>query len=75
VAYLYSGQIVKTKEIMESLVNEGNSFQSLVINLATLYELSSDKSRELKVALAARTAQKDATSGRGWTKTNADFKL
>jgi tetratricopeptide (TPR) repeat protein len=75
VAYLYSGQIEKTREIMERLINEGNSFQSLIINLATLYELSSDKSRELKIALAARTAQEDTTSGRGWTKTNADFKL
>ena len=60
---------------MEGLVDEGNSFQSLLLNLATLYELSSDKSRELKVALTGRVAQQEASSERGWTKTNADFKL
>jgi tetratricopeptide (TPR) repeat protein len=75
VACLYSGQIERTREIMEGLVDEGNSFQSLLLNLATLYELSSDKSRELKVALAGRVAQQEASSERGWTKTNADFKL
>jgi tetratricopeptide (TPR) repeat protein len=75
VAYLYSGQIEKTRKIMEHLLDEGNSFQSLILNLATLYELSSDKSRELKIALAGKVAQQDASSERGWTKTNADFKL
>jgi tetratricopeptide (TPR) repeat protein len=75
VACLYSGQIERTREIMEGLVDEGNSFQSLILNLATLYELSSDKSRELKVALAGRVAQQEVSSERGWTKTNADFKL
>lgn len=75
VAYLYSGQIEKTRQIMEGLVDDGNSFQSLLLNLATLYELSSDRSRELKVALAGRVAQQDANSERGWTKTNADFKI
>jgi trafficking protein particle complex subunit 12 len=75
VAYLYSGQIEKTRQTMEGLLDEGNSFQSLVINLATLYELSSDRSRELKVALAGRVAQQDANSERGWTKTNVNFKI
>lgn len=75
VAYLYSGQIQKTREIMEGLLDEGNSFQSLVLNLSTLYELTSDKSRELKLSLAGRIGQQDADTERGWTKTNADFKL
>ena len=75
VAYLYSGQIERTGEIMEGLVDKGNSFQSLILNLATLYELSSDRSRDLKIALAGRVAKQAADSERGWTKTNADFKL
>jgi trafficking protein particle complex subunit 12 len=75
VAYLYSGQIDKTREIMEALLDENNSFQSLVFNLATLYELTSDKSQELKIGLAGRVAQQEANIERGWTKTNADFKL
>jgi trafficking protein particle complex subunit 12 len=75
VACLYSGQIERTRDLMEGLVDEGNSFQSLLLNLATLYELSSDKSRELKVTLAGRVAQQEASFERGWTKTNADFKL
>ena len=75
VAYLYSGQIERTGVIMEGLLDEGSSFQSLILNLVTLYELSSDRSRDLKIALAGRVAKQEANSERGWTKTNADFKL
>ena len=75
VAYLYSGQIAKTKEIMDGLVGDGNTFRSLTFNLATLYELSSDRSRDLKLILAIRLAKQQSDVERGWMKSNADFKL
>ncbi len=75
VAYLYAGNIDKTGDIMESLLEEGNSFPGLVINLATLYELTSDRSRDLKLDLASRIAKQNVKPNQTWTKTNADFKL
>lgn len=75
VAYLYSGHIEKSQKIMEGLVNEGNSFSSLVNNLATLYELTSDRSREMKSVLASKVAGQEVVPNRNWSKTSADFKL
>jgi tetratricopeptide (TPR) repeat protein len=56
VAYLYAGMIVKARDILHGLVDEGESFESLTVNLATLYELSSDRSKELKLAAATKIA-------------------
>ena len=75
VAYLYAGHIDKTRDVMEGLLDEGSSFPSLVVNLATIYELTSDRSRELKLELASKIAKQDFKPNRSWAKTNADFKL
>lgn len=39
-----------------------------------MYELCTDKAKQLKMSLAEQVAEMDATS-HGWEKTNADFKL
>ncbi|KEF54573.1 uncharacterized protein A1O9_09015 [Exophiala aquamarina CBS 119918] len=74
VAYLYNGEVQKAKEILEDLVQDGHSFQTLTINLATIYDLSSDRSRELKASLVSRIAS-DGNSNKARAFTNADFKL
>lgn len=75
VAYLYAGELNLSKNIMEELINDHYSFQTLTVNLATIYDLSSDKSRDFKLALADRIAnqQDDLIQPRQFT--NADFKL
>jgi len=75
VAYLYIGEGQKAKAIMEELVDDQHSFQTLTINLATLYDLSSDRSRDLKAGLASRIASQRESSGQLYAFTNADFKL
>ena len=75
VAYLYTGEIAKSKDILESLVAGGESFESLTVNLATLYELSSDRSKELKLATAAMIAEHQKDRGAMIPLTNAAFKL
>ena len=75
VAYLYTGEIAKSKDILESLVADGESFESLTVNLATLYELSSDRSKELKLATAAKIAERQKDRGATIPLTNAAFKL
>ena len=52
----------------------GQSSHTLLFNLSTIYELCTDKNRNLKVKLAEKVAGMDE-SFFGWEKTNADFKL
>lgn len=75
VAYLYNGEIKKAKLTLEELVDQGHSFQTLTINLATIYDLTSDRARDLKMALVSNVAsqQKDASQPRAFV--NADFKM
>lgn len=72
VAYLYAGRILDAKLILEGLVETGHSFQSLIVNLATIFDLTSDKSREQKMRLVNKLASSQ-TQRRPFT--NADFKL
>lgn len=74
VAYLYNGEVRKAKKTLEELVEDDHSFQTLTINLATIYDLSSDRSRELKSSLVSRIAADDS-SHQSRAFTNADFKL
>ncbi|KAJ9604595.1 hypothetical protein H2200_010709 [Cladophialophora chaetospira] len=75
VAYLYRGEIRKARNLLEELVDGGYSFQSLTINLATIFDLTSDKARDLKTSMVSRIAshQQDKTQVRSYL--NADFKL
>ncbi|KPI44564.1 uncharacterized protein AB675_8502 [Cyphellophora attinorum] len=76
VALLYRSDIRKAREVLEGLVDEGYSFQTLTINLATIYDLTTDRSRELKLTLADRIAQQQHEGqGHGRIFTNIDFKL
>ena len=75
VALLYSGQITKARSLLESLIAEGNSFKALTFNLSTIYELCTDRSRNLKTALAEQVAEMGKEGGIGWEKGLVDFKL
>ncbi|KIW28993.1 uncharacterized protein PV07_04843 [Cladophialophora immunda] len=75
VAYLYRGEVLKARQLLEKLVNDGHSFQTLTINLATIYDLTSDRSRELKTSMVSQIAgrERDPDAIRAFV--NADFKL
>ncbi|KIX99296.1 uncharacterized protein Z520_04872 [Fonsecaea multimorphosa CBS 102226] len=75
VAYLYRGEIQKSRQILEKLVNDGHSFQTLTINLATIYDLTSDRSRELKASMVSHIAGRQRDPAHVRTFVNADFKL
>lgn len=60
--------------MLEGLVDAGQASHTLLFNLSTMYELCTDRAKQLKVRLAERVADKGTTS-QGWEKTNADFKL
>lgn len=75
VAFLYRGEIHKARQLLEELVDQGYSFQTLTVNLATIFDLTSDKSRDLKTSMVSRIAsqKQDPSAVRSYA--NADFKL
>ncbi|EXJ91689.1 hypothetical protein A1O3_00239 [Capronia epimyces CBS 606.96] len=75
VAYLYKGEVRKARQMLEELVDDGHSFQTLTINLATVYDLSSDRARDLKMAMISKIAGQRKDSGYLRSFVNADFKL
>lgn len=72
---LYAGRLKNARQLMEDAVENGDGYGSLTFNLATLYELSSERSRDLKANLASRVASQDWSTLNGNSRLNADFKL
>jgi len=75
VAHLYGGEVRKARQLLEELINDGQSFQTLTINLATIYDLTSEKSRELKMKMVSQIADQQKDPGQDRSYVTADFKL
>ncbi|KAH8695328.1 hypothetical protein BGW36DRAFT_200347 [Talaromyces proteolyticus] len=75
VCLLYTGQLNEARSLLESLISANHSFQSLTFNLATIYELCSDKSRDLKVRLVQDVSKHPHTGDANVDRTTSDFKL
>ncbi|KAK2783466.1 hypothetical protein FQN51_004335 [Onygenales sp. PD_10] len=75
VCLLYTGKLNESRDLLESLINNNHSFQSLTFNLATIYELCSEKSRLFKSELTERVARQPASRYSNWERPNADFKI
>ncbi|KAL8678534.1 MAG: hypothetical protein Q9186_005114 [Xanthomendoza sp. 1 TL-2023] len=59
VCLLYTGRLSQTSQILHHLLTQKTHIpHALTFNLATIYELSSDKSRERKIELAEKVARK-----------------
>lgn len=73
VSLLYAGDLKQSKQMLEELLEKGMRFPTLLFNLATIFELCTEKSRPLKIQLAEDVAkQKDAL---GYERSLVDFKL
>ncbi|KAI1434460.1 hypothetical protein GGR50DRAFT_695108 [Xylaria sp. CBS 124048] len=76
VCLLYTGKMPEARDLLEALVGSGQTSHTLLFNLTTMYELCSDRAKNLKLRLAERVADLEPrTGGASWEKTNADFKL
>ncbi|KAK2879486.1 hypothetical protein FQN49_000818 [Arthroderma sp. PD_2] len=75
VCLLYVGNLKQSREILESLIDDHSSFQSLTFNLATVYELCSENSGALKQALAERVSRHPQSEHHSWERPNGDFKI
>lgn len=65
----------QSRSLLESLISANQPFQSLTFNLATIYELCSDRSRNLKLRLADAVAKQPCAGDMNLDRSNADFKL
>ncbi|KAF5560604.1 hypothetical protein FPHYL_6572 [Fusarium phyllophilum] len=74
VCLLYLGRIQEGRAILEGLVESGLSSHTLLFNLSTMYELCTERHKNLKLKLTERVAGLEASTA-GWEKTNSDFKL
>ncbi|KAF4447993.1 Tetratricopeptide repeat protein 15 [Fusarium austroafricanum] len=74
VCLLYLGRIQEGRAILEGLVDSGLSSHTLLFNLSTMYELCTERHKNLKTKLTERVAGMEASAA-GWEKTNSDFKL
>lgn len=68
-------RVMQARVLLESLVSENHSFASLTFNLATIYELCSDKSTSLKRQLAEAVAKQPVSGEVNLDRPNSDFKL
>jgi trafficking protein particle complex subunit 12 len=77
VCLLYTGRLAKSKASFERLVGnlkDAPAFQPLLFNLATIYELSTDKAQSFKMKLADRVAAQPQ-KGLLQERSSADYKL
>ncbi|KAH8650180.1 hypothetical protein BX600DRAFT_108048 [Xylariales sp. PMI_506] len=74
VCLLYLGRMEEGRGVLEKLVNNGQASHTLLFNLSTMFELCTDRAKQLKASLAEQVASMNSTS-QGWEKNNADFKL
>ncbi|QDS75307.1 hypothetical protein FKW77_001411 [Venturia effusa] len=76
ICLLYTGRMTEGHRLLEAAISQSGSVpsQSLLFNLCTIYELCSDRARDMKARLTQRVAA-GKPSSLGWERSTADFKL
>ena len=74
VCLLYTGHFAEAKDMLESSIENEIEFKPLLFNLCTIYEICTERARDLKVNLTAKVAQM-SPSADGWERAAVDFKL
>ncbi|KAL9057162.1 MAG: hypothetical protein Q9162_002490 [Coniocarpon cinnabarinum] len=74
VCLVYTSHTTQARVLLDGLTEEQNMPHEVTFNLATLFELTAENARNLKLTLAQRLATHGASS-MGNEKFNADFKL
>ncbi|KAF2097463.1 hypothetical protein NA57DRAFT_41855, partial [Rhizodiscina lignyota] len=76
VCLIYTGQMQEARRVLAELHDNEDEkpFQALTFNLATLYELCTERNREKKLSMAAKDADR-APREDGWEGVNVDYKL
>ena len=76
VCLLYTGNMDLASSVLNDLIDDKDTSlaSGVLFNLATLYELATERAVDKKVRLVERVAGRSATDG-GWERTGAEFKL
>jgi tetratricopeptide (TPR) repeat protein len=76
ICLLYTGRVAEAHQVLEAAVAQSTSVSShsLLFNLCTVYELCSERARDMKARLTERVATVKPSS-LGWERSTADFKL
>ena len=74
VCLLYTGKLNETLKLLDQLIENGRSFHALTFNLATVYELCHEKSKQRKELLVERVFTGIEEKG-GERRERMDFKL
>ena len=74
VCLFYTGKVVETLKLLDELVEKGRSFHALTFNLATVYELCSERGSQRKENLVERISNGIEERG-GGERGVVDFKL
>lgn len=72
---VYLGRMQEARSSLENMVENDSLFGDSLFNLATLFDLCTNDSTQLKAALATRTAQHKPKQSRVWERSNIDFKM
>ncbi|KAI5299738.1 Small subunit processome complex component [Ascosphaera pollenicola] len=76
VCMLFTGRLDESRKSLEALVENNHSFQSLIFNLATIYELCSERSSlALKMTLTETVARQPSSGEVNVERPNAEFKI
>lgn len=81
VCQLYLGRLPEARKHLETLIDTGLTWKGVTFNLATIYELCTERSRALKIGLVEKVAalREDALEkgkgGEGYEGVNGDYKL
>ncbi|EME88621.1 uncharacterized protein MYCFIDRAFT_35112, partial [Pseudocercospora fijiensis CIRAD86] len=76
VSLLYTGHITSARDVLEDLAEELPMFPTLLFNLATVYELCTERAAERKTSLAIQAAARTpGPESGGWERATFEFKL
>ncbi|KAI4169512.1 MAG: hypothetical protein LQ343_005652 [Gyalolechia ehrenbergii] len=76
VCLVYIGHVSEATALLEDMVDQGHAFHALTFNLATLYELRTERAGERKLQMAERVAEGlRGKEGISQERVNGDFKL
>ena len=74
ICLFYTGKVYETLELLDRLIEKGRTFHALTFNLATVYELCSEKGGRRKEDLVGRVCKSIEERG-GGQRGMIDFKL
>lgn len=76
VGLLYTGHIASARDVLEAVAEKQPAFGGLLFNLATVYELCSDRATERKTGLVrSMSFRQPVSDSGGWERANFEFKL